>query len=172
MRPLVVFAYLGAIAGSLVSIPAVQAGKVRPPRIDELVETSERIVLAKVEGVSYGLARATVQEVWKGPKVEAVEYWITPNSVHDISKAVPGETVLLFLRMKQRGWEIAWLGRGRMTLGTQDSKVYVSDFHEETFPANTPSVALTGGKPGRDDRGIELKLVKELVDRAIAAGKK
>ena len=80
MRPFMVFTRLGTIACSLVLIPATQAGKVSPARIDELVEASERIVLAKVEAVQDGpnqkvhRAKATVKEVWKGPKVETVEY--------------------------------------------------------------------------------------------------
>jgi hypothetical protein len=56
MRPLMVFACLGTITGSLVLIPAAQAaGKVIPPRIDQIVDQSERIILAKVESVQAGL---------------------------------------------------------------------------------------------------------------------
>jgi hypothetical protein len=177
MRPLMVFACLGTIACSLVLIPAAQAGKVIPARIDELVETSERIVLAKVESVQAKVesaqamvepdrknrwARATVKEVWKGPKVETVEYLITPRHPLDSYKAVPGETVLLFLTKEDGDWRIAWAGYGRMTLVTQDSKEYLS-YWGVIFPDGTPSTALSGDKKGRSDKGVELKLVKELV---------
>ena len=86
MRPLMlmVFACLGTITGSLVLIPTAQAGKVIAAEIAQLVEKSERIVLAKVESLEdqpdpknpdhrIRQARATVKEVWKGPKVETVE---------------------------------------------------------------------------------------------------
>lgn len=169
MRSLMVFACLGTIAGSLVSIPDVQAaGKVIPARIDELVERSERIVLAKVESVQARpdqknlWARATVKEVWKGPKVETVEYRITPKHPLDSYKAVPGETVLLFLAKEDGDWRIAWCGYGRMTLETQDSKEYLS-YWGVIFPDGTPSIVFSEGKKGRSDRGIELKVVKELI---------
>jgi hypothetical protein len=137
MRPLMVFAYLGTIAGSLVLVPAAQAGKVIAAEIAQLVDDSERIVLAKVETLQdvpdpknpdhrIRRARATVKEVWKGPKAETVEYRITPRDHYDSFHAVPGETVLLFLTKEEGGWLIAWSGQGRMKLETQDSKEYVS----------------------------------------------
>jgi hypothetical protein len=178
MRPLMVFACLGTIACLLVLIPAAKAGKVISARLDQLVERSERIVLAKVESVDYvpdhrnpdhriRRAKATVKEVWKGPKVETVEYQIPPRRLD----AVPGETALLFLTKEAGGWGIAWAGYGRMTLETQDSKEYLS-YWGVIFPDGTPSVAFSGDKQDRGYRGVELKLVKELVDKAIATGKK
>jgi hypothetical protein len=169
MRPLMLFACLGTIACSLVLIPAAQAaGKVIPAEIAQLVDLSERIVLAKVESVQVGpdhkvrLARATVKEVWKGPKVETVEYVVTPRHRLDGSQAVLGETVLLFLAKEDGDWRIAWAGYGRMTLETQDSKESLS-YYGVVFPAGTPSVALLEKKEGRSNQGVELKLVKELV---------
>jgi hypothetical protein len=44
-----------------------------------------------------------VKEVWKGPKVETVEYRITPRHYLDISQSVPDETVLLFLAREESG---------------------------------------------------------------------
>jgi hypothetical protein len=186
MRPLMVFAYLGTIAGSLVLVPAAQAGKVIAAEIAQLVDVSERIVLAKVETVQdvpdpknpdhrIRQAKATVKEVWKGPKIETVEYVVTPRSHYDSFRAVPGETVLLFLTDGDGSWRIAWAGQGRMQLETQGSKEYAS-YWRVIFPAGTPTVAfddaVLGKKEGRGDKGVELKLVKELVDKAIAAGKK
>jgi hypothetical protein len=168
MRPLMDFACLGTIACSLALIPAAQAGKVISARIDELVEASERIVLAKVESIQDGpnqkvhRARATVKEVWKGPKVETVEYRIGPRRYLVSSGAMLGETVLLFLAKEDGDWRIAWSGYGRMTLETQDSKEYLS-YWGVIFPDGTPSTALSGDKKGRSDKGVELKLVKELI---------
>jgi hypothetical protein len=169
MRPLMAFACLGTIACSLVSIPAARAGKVIPPRIDELVEKSERIVLAKVESVQDGpnqkvhRAKATVKEVWKGPKVETVEYRIGPKRYLDSSGAALGETVLLFLAKEDGDWRIAWAGKGRMTLETQNSKEYLSHW-DIIFPGGTPSIAFPeDNKRLRYFKGVELKLVKELV---------
>jgi hypothetical protein len=168
MRLFMIFACLGTIAGSLVSVPAAQAaGKVIPAEIAQLVDVSERIVLAKVESVEdrtdlkIRRAKATVKEVWKGPKVETVEYQITPR-LFDNSQAVPGETVLLFLAKRDGDWRIAWSGHGRMTLETQDSKEYLGYF-DVIFPDGTPSVVLSENKKGPFSKGVELKLVKELV---------
>jgi hypothetical protein len=177
MRPLMVFACLGTITGSLVLIPAAQAGKVIAAEIAELVDVSERIVLAKVETVQdvpdpknpdhrIRQARATVKEVWKGPKVETVEYVVTPRHRLDGSQAVPGETVLLFLTKEEGVWRIAWAGQGRMELVTQGTKEYVSH-GRVVFPAGTPIVAfddaVLGRKAGWFDKGVELQFVKELV---------
>jgi hypothetical protein len=168
MRPLMVFACLGTIACSLTLIPVAQAGKVISARIDELVEASERIVLAKVESVQDGpnqkvhRAKATVKEIWKGPKVETVEYRIGPKRYLDSSGAVLGETVLLFLAKEDGDWRIAWSGYGRMTLETQDSKEYLS-YWGVIFPDGTPSVDFHGDERLRSFKGVELKLVKELI---------
>ena len=171
MRPLTVLACLGTIACSLVLIPAAEAGKVIEAQIDELVEASERIVLAKVESVQAGpdpksqVARATVKEVWKGPKVETVEYLIT-HKWPDSSRAIPGETVLLFLAKKEGNWRIAWAGYGRMTLKTQHSKQYLADWDENViFPDGTPVVDLPGDGRLRHDKGVEINLVKEMILR-------
>jgi hypothetical protein len=170
MRPLMIFACLGTIVCSLVLIPAAQAaGKIIPPRIDKLVEKSERIVLAKVESVQAGpdqkdrRAKASVKEVWKGSKIETVENRITPRHRLDSSEAVPGETVLLFLAKEDGDWRIAWAGKGRMTLETQNSKEYLSHWNV-IFPDGTPSIVFPeDNKRLRYYKGVELKLVKELV---------
>jgi hypothetical protein len=98
---------------------------VSPAPIAALVETSQRIVVAKVESVVGNdqdgdrRARATVMEVWKGPTLKAVEYSVTPTFECDIADAEPGEIVLLFLaKDDDLDWHIAWAGRGRMPLRT------------------------------------------------------
>src|SRR4051794_22351806 len=125
MRHRVVFGLLPvAIWGCYLLLSASQAhADVRPPRIAQLAERSELTVLAKVESVSgregdeIRRARATVMEVWKGPKVNTVEYLVSPTFMCDISHADRGETVLLFLAKNKGGvWYIVWAGRGRMPL--------------------------------------------------------
>jgi hypothetical protein len=80
----------------------------------------------------------------------------------DNSRAVPGETVLLFLAKEESGWGIAWCGHGRMTLETQDSKEYLS-YYDVIFPVGTPSIEFLEHNKRGFYRGVELKLVKELV---------
>jgi hypothetical protein len=169
-----VAACLGTTAGMLVLIPDAQAaGKVIPAKVAELVDVSEQIVLAKVDSLEVDpdpkhpdhkirRAKATVKEVWKGPKVETVEYRISKSGFPDSSYAKSGETVLLFLKKEEGGWGIAWAGTGRMELKTQDSKEYLA-YERVVLPAGTPSVDLSGGKNERDNRGVELKLLKEMV---------
>ncbi|MDG3004599.1 hypothetical protein [Paludisphaera mucosa] len=149
-----------------------------PPRVDELEEESELIVLARVESVSGGpededrRAKATVLEVWKGPKTTSVEYRISPTFACDIAKATKGETVLLFLRKERTGWGIAWAGRGRMPIVNINDIKYTSFFSDVIFPDETPRVRAEEADGSGFEQAVELRLVKELVQKATEQKRK
>jgi hypothetical protein len=157
-------------------IPASQAhAMVIPPRIGQLAEVGEMIVLAKVDSVR-GLAifnnrraTATVTEIWKGPKAETVEYRVSPTFACDISDASLGETVLLFLAKDEKGrWEIVWAGRGRMPLRMIDGKEYLTHFADVIFPDETASIKTPEKNKDGFEGAVELKIVKELVLKTMS----
>jgi hypothetical protein len=179
MRFRVLFALLWVtICGCDPLLSASQAcARVIPPRIAELVENSELIVAAKVESVSgwnfigNRRAKATVTEVWKGAKVDSVEYRVSSTYVCDISDAKKGETVLLFLVKDEKGgWVIAWSGRGRMLLTTIDGKAYLS-YSSIRFPDETPRVRIPEASEDEFKIAVERGIVKELVLKAIGQKK-
>jgi hypothetical protein len=176
MRSRIVLALLTVTISSChLLLSASQAhASVIPPRIAQLAEESEVIVLAKVESVSgqpddeNRRAKATVTEVWKGPKVKTVEYRVSPTFACDISDAKRGETVLLFLaKDEETGWGIVWAGRGRMPLRTINGKEFLTHFGDVIFPAETPWVKTPEKSEDGFDAAVELKIVKELVRKAI-----
>lgn len=161
------------IACCLLISGSLAHASVKPPRIDELTAGSDLIVLARVDSVIGQVrlgncrARATVLEVWKGRRVQAVDYDVTPRFECDISDAIVGETVLLFLA-KDEGWHIAWHGRGRMPLKTERGKKYLTYFMDVIFPHNTRSIDFPKANADEFDVGVELKIVKKLVQKVIA----
>lgn len=149
-----------------------------PPKLAELAQSSEVIVVAKVVSirgipvVGHRWAKARVTEVWKGPSLTMVEYLISSNSACDISDAEPGESVLLFLTASGRnGRSIAWEGRGRMPLRPLRGETYASYFTDVQFPAGTPEIDCGEGKGDGYGRAVELGVVRNLVKKA-ADGKK
>jgi hypothetical protein len=145
-----------------------------PPRIAQLAEESDVIVVAKVDSVSgrpddgNRRAKATVTEVWKGPNVKTVEYRVSPTFACDVSDAQQGESVLLFLaKEEETGWGIVWAGRGRMPLRNINGKDYLTHFDDVIFPAKTPSVKTPEKRDDGFETAVELKIVKDLVRQAI-----
>lgn len=159
--------------GALMWAPRADA-RVVPPRVDELARKSELIVVAKVQSVSGKSddddrrAKATVSEVWKGPKATTVEYHASPTWACDIAHAEPGETVLLFLTDNEKDcWRIAWVGRGRMPVKSFKGRDYARPFMDVIFPKGTESTPLREGDDSGFDRAYELAAVKKLVRKAV-----
>ena len=173
-RILVAVVRMAVLAGYW-ALPAAEVRvDVAPARIAALAESSERIVVAKVESVvgrdedGDRRARATVMEVWKGPKLQSVEYSATPERECDIAHAEPGEVVLLFLaKDDDQGWRIAWAGRGRMPLRTINRVQYVTFFMDVIFPEETPLVNAPEPSDPGFGAALEMKTVKKLVSQAV-----
>lgn len=143
-----------------------------PPKLSQLAQGSELIVLARVESVRElavpgeytAWATATVTEVWKGPDVKSVVYLASPTYACDISDALPGETVLLFLKKEEGlGWVITWSGRGRMPLLNRNGKDYVSHYNDVIFPDGIPEIPTPDKKEDDFHWVVELKIVRDLV---------
>jgi hypothetical protein len=102
----------GSVLGALVLAVAPLATPIAPPEVtsitlSELAVRSELIVVAKVnkliartEGT---FASATPVECWKGVAKGDVEFIVSSTFECDISTAVPGERVVLFLSADASG---------------------------------------------------------------------
>ena len=170
---------LALLCGCQFLLSASEAGaKVAPTSFVRLAESSDLIVLAKVDSVTGKpsdpgrRAKATVTEVWKGPKVATVEFHASSTWTCDITDAKPGETVLLFLsKGKGAGWVLNASGRGRMPLRTVDGKTYVTPFADVILPPGTPAIAAPPGSAGGFERAVELDAARDLVKAATGAEK-
>ena len=145
--------------------------KVAAISLDELVQGSDVIAVAKVESVSKPLvgkhyAKARVMEVWKGSETNKVEFLASPTWTCDISEAKTGETVLLFLAKsgKARSYIIAHSGRGRMPLRIVANKSYATLWQDVRLPKDTPTI--DGPEPKWDFiRSVEVTILRDLVKK-------
>lgn len=145
--------------------------KVASISFEQLVQSSDIIVVAKVKSVGHLIdkryAEATVVEVWKGTPAERVEFLAAPTWTCDISEAIEGETVLLFLTKggDSGSYAIAHSGRGRLPLRTVDGKSYATFWPDIRLPKETPTI--DGPEPEWDFiRSVEVAIVRELVQKA------
>lgn len=119
------------------------------PTFDMLTRNATLIVVAQVENVSpngnVSIATARVLEVWKGPPAKSVQFRASKSWTCDVSTAIPGETVVLFLAADAQTavTAIAYSGIGRLPInnaeGTQTVMLYGSLFtkalkHEAGVP--------------------------------------
>jgi hypothetical protein len=124
-------AYLLALVALLADSSAF--AKVAARSLEELVASSDAIVLARVERVSKPIIRkkwavASVTSVWKGTNESKVTFLASPTWTCDISEAKQGETVVLFLvKYKKAGrYVLALSGRGRMPIRDVGGKAYAT----------------------------------------------
>lgn len=132
------------------------------PTLEALTRSASLIVVAQVENVTkkgdVSVATARVIDVWKGQSTEIVQFRASKSWVCDISTAIPGEIVVLFLAdVGQTDVKaIAYSGIGRLPVndaeGRQTVELYSSLFTKalkqeagvrpETFKANVPLAML------------------------------
>jgi hypothetical protein len=161
-----------ALGMLFLAVPRLSA-KVAALQLDELVEGSDLIVLAEVESVTKPLigerkATARVLEVWKGSPIETVRFIASPTWTCDISEAVEGETVVLFLAKgdNPRFYTIAHSGRGRMPLRSVDGVTYATLWPEVRLPEGTPTIE--GPEPEWSFiRSVEVEVLWELVEDVL-----
>lgn len=161
----VAFTFLLTVSQSFAKVASIQ--------FPDLVANSDLIVVAKVESVSSRLlgkkyAKARIAEIWKGAKMERVEFLASPTWMCDISEAKKGETVLLFLTKggESRSYVTAHSGRGRLPLRTVDGKSYATFWRDVILPKGTPTI--DGPEPKWSFiRSVELSLLRDLVKKAI-----
>src|SRR5262249_39505911 len=148
--------------------------------LKDLVDRSDRIVLAKVSAIEDGpadirtendrffprvkVAKAQVIETWKGTPFREIRYVASPLWTCDIADAESGERVVLFLKSRKGSpiMMIAHLGRGRMPLREVEGKSYATIWSEDVrLPRGT--VTIPGPEPRYPFiRSIELSKLKEL----------
>lgn len=154
------------------AVPRLLA-KVAAVQLEELAQGSDLIVLAKVESVTKSLtgkqhATARVWETWKGLPQETIKFAASPTWTCDISEAMEGETVVLFLvKSARRGsYTIAHSGRGRLPLRTVGGATYATFWPEVRLPEGTPTI--DGPEPEWDFiRSVEIETLRDLVGNAL-----
>ncbi|MBI3868285.1 MAG: hypothetical protein HY299_07110 [Verrucomicrobia bacterium] len=160
---LITFAILLTASQSFAKVASIQFGN--------LVANCDLIVIANVESVSSPLigkryAKARVTEVWKGTKIETVEFLASPTWTCDISTAKKGETVLLFLNKggKSRSYAIAHSGRGRLPIRMVTGKSCATFWPDVILPKDVPTIDAP--EPKWDYvRSVEVRLLRDLVKK-------
>lgn len=161
MRSRVIQVWLVAVAITLFS-PEATSSRALMPTFEMLTTTASLIVVAQVENVTQkgdvSIATARVIDVWKGQSAGNVQFRASKSWTCDVSKAIPGETVVLFLAADAQTvvTAIAYSGIGRLPVnnadGTQTVMLYGSLFTkalkqeagvpQETFSGNVTLAML------------------------------
>ena len=133
MRYRLVQIWLLAVAITLFS-PKATLSRAIMPTFEMLTRASSLIIVAQVENVTekggVSIATARVIDVWEGQSAGTVQFRASKSWTCDVSKAIPGETVVLFLAGDaQTGvTAIAYSGAGRLpvnnTEGTETVTLY------------------------------------------------
>jgi hypothetical protein len=148
-----------ALLATLVS-PQSLSAKPAVMTLAELIDDSDRIVVAEVESVNWSIAiggryaTAKVLETWKGPPTDRVVYAVSPQNSCDESAAIVGEKVVLCLRKERLSrflavdsvfvYSIAFDGRGRLPVRDVDGEPSVSLSWTITPPAGLVNRARIG----------------------------
>jgi len=139
--------------------------------LEELIKQAELIVVAKVEKVSSPIddkryAEAKVTEVWKGAQTESVEFLASPTWACDVSDAVKGETVVLFLiKSKQsRSYQIAHSGRGRMPQRAVGDRPCADLYEDIRLPDGITNLTSEGNAW---IRCVDVPSLKDIVKRQV-----
>ena len=153
----------------------IAPAEVRSITLSKLAVQSELIVVAQVnklvvrtEGT---FASATPLECWNGVAKGDIEFIVSSTFVCDISKAVPGERVVLFLSAGDSGrLSITHYGRGRMPLVTLAGRDIATYWGGVILPEGAPVVTVSKSG-GPYSKGVELGEFKRLVLAALEAAK-
>jgi hypothetical protein len=139
--------------------------------LEELINQAELIVVAKVEKVSGPIdnkryAEAKVTEVWKGAQLETVEFLASPTWACDVSDAVKGETVVLFLikRKQSRSYQIVHSGRGRMPQRAVGGRLCVDLDEDVRMPDGITAVT---SEKNAWVRCVDVPSLKDIVKRQV-----
>ena len=154
----------------IVLFGAPASAKVAAVPLEELVTGSDEIVVATVTEVSSEstsgprtYASAVVARTIKGSLQGSFNFLASPTWTCDISDAVKGETVLLFLKQQSdHSFIIQHSGRGRMPLRVVGGRTYVTLWNDVRLPGDAPTVA--GPDPRYDFIvSVELSYMKAMI---------
>ena len=101
-------------------LPGATSSRAIMPTLEMLTRTATLVVVAQVENVTekgnVRMATARVINVWKGQSAGIVQFRASRSWTCDVSNAITGETVVLFLVDDARTGEtvIAYSGMGRL----------------------------------------------------------
>jgi hypothetical protein len=141
----------------LLAAPTSQS-KIAPVPLDELIRSSDQIVMAtvtqvvdaKVDSHSVKRAMATVHKTLKGRPLQSIGFVAVPANDHfmdSTADAIVGESVLLFLyKQDDEEFGIMLAGRGRMPLRKVGATTYATLWKDVVLPADAPVI------PGPDVR--------------------
>ena len=123
------------------------SAKVKSLNVNEISSYSDVIVIAEIISVNRNfigkkIAKARVIEVLKGEVQNKFEFGASPSWACDISHAVSGESVLLFLN-KEEGknkYTITHSGRGYMPIRVVENKKYIVVPLDIKVPENIPKI--------------------------------
>lgn len=106
--------------------PEATLSRALMPTFEMLTRTASLIVVAQVENVTekgdVSIATARVIDVWKGRSAGIVQFRASKSWTCDVSKAIPGETVVLFLAGDAQTvvTAIAYSGIGRLPVNNAE----------------------------------------------------
>jgi hypothetical protein len=141
----------------LLAAPISQS-KIAAVLVDELIRSSDQIVIATVTQVVDAKANshtvkhaiATVHKTLKGQPLQSIGFVAVPANDHfmdSTADAIVGESVLLFLyKQDDEEFGIKLAGRGRMPLRKVGATTYATLWNDVVLPADAPVI------PGPDAR--------------------
>jgi hypothetical protein len=169
MQPRTVIVCCAALLAAQIS-----QSKIAPVPVNELIRSSDQIVIATVTHVledkadSYTVkhATATVRKTLKGRPLQSIRFRVVPANdrfMDSTADAIVGESALLFLyKQDNEEFGLKLAGRGRMPLRTVSAITYATLWNDVVLPANAPVI------PGPDARysfivSVELAYLERLV---------
>ena len=127
--------------------------KIAPVLLDELIRSSDQIVIAtvtqvvdaKVDSHTAKHAIATVHKTLKGRPLQSIRFMAVPANdsfMDSTADAIEGEAVLLFLyKQDDEEFGIKLAGRGRMPLRKVGATTYATLWNDVVLPADAPVIA-------------------------------
>lgn len=173
MKALLLLSLLVAVSPAPAASPPVF--KVMTIPIAMFAQESDMIIEAtvtKIEGVEGArVASCTPTATWKGKPDEVVQFLASRTWTCDISTAVQGERVVLFLKAGDSGQlSIYHSGRGRMLRREFEGREYESFYGDISFPENSVT-SFDELSRASYSCGVELSELKRLVAEAIEAAR-
>ncbi len=172
MRTLTLFCCLGALL-----LSGLADGKLASIKIDELIASSDAIVIARISRITSAkvpahpsrsgnvvYADAIAQRTLKGSVSGQFRFLAQVDFICEVTGAVKEEDALFFLQRYDDGsLAIVAFGHGRMPLRNEDGKLYVSPTALIILPKDVPTIAAL--EPS-SKVSVELARIEKLITAA------
>jgi hypothetical protein len=169
---------LFAVALFAFSVPSFC--KIKAMGIEELILTSDYIVVGNVVSVSNGNADLNIIKTLKGNKNQTgIEYRILHTGDSDLSDAVQGEKVLLFLSRNKAGKNadtlnstkdslcISFSGRGRMPFCIIDGIEHVNILTKDLWLPKHCKTVPAQDQPGGSVCSVKYLEIKNIIIKTL-----